>query len=213
LALALEPGGDWRWMFALSAIPGVILAVALRFVPFSPRWLVERGRVDEAYAVLVHLRGPEADVEVEISGIRAAADHPTASWRELLSPGIRIALIVGVGLAVLQQATGINAVLYYAPTIFQSAGLESESSAIMAGAGLGVVNVIFTIVAIRYIDRLGRRTLCWRAAPGWSSASSPSGWRSRCRTRARGPSRSSRSPARPSTWPRSRSASAPSSGS
>jgi sugar porter (SP) family MFS transporter len=166
VALALEPGGHWRWMFALSAIPGVILAVALRFVPFSPRWLVERGRVDEAYAVLVHLRGPEADVEVEISGIRAAADHPTASWRELLSPGIRIALIVGVGLAVLQQATGINAVLYYAPTIFQSAGLESESSAILAGAGLGVVNVIFTIVAIRYIDRLGRRTLLLAGSAG-----------------------------------------------
>lgn len=159
VALLLEPGGEWRWMFALSAIPGVILAVGMWVVPPSPRWLVERGRIEDAAGVLVRLRGSEADVETELAAIRAAADHPQASWRTLLSPGIRIALIVGVGLAILQQATGINAVLYYAPTIFQTAGLESESSAILAGAGLGVVNVIFTIVAIRYIDRVGRRTL------------------------------------------------------
>jgi SP family galactose:H+ symporter-like MFS transporter len=85
--------------------------------------------------VLVRLRGPGGAVDVELTGIRTAADHPTASWRELLSPGTRLALIVGVGLAILQQATGIDAILYYGPTIFQGAGFESASSAILAGAG------------------------------------------------------------------------------
>jgi sugar porter (SP) family MFS transporter len=159
VALPLESGGHWRWMFAISAIPGAVLAVGMHLVPPSPRWLVERGRFAEARAVLVRLRGHEEGVELELTGIRDAAAHPTGSWRDLLRPGIRVALMVGVGLAILQQATGINAVLYYAPAIFRSAGFESESSAILAGAGLGVVNVVFTIVAIRLIDRLGRRTL------------------------------------------------------
>jgi sugar porter (SP) family MFS transporter len=159
VALALEPGGHWRAMFALSAIPGVVLAIGMSLVPPSPRWLVERAREEEARAVLVRLRGHDVGVDLELEAIRAAAAHPTGSWQDLLRPGIRIALVVGVGLAILQQATGINAVLYYAPTIFRSAGFESESSAILAGAGLGVVNVIFTVVAIRLIDKVGRRTL------------------------------------------------------
>jgi MFS transporter, SP family, galactose:H+ symporter len=166
VALVLEPGAHWRAMFAISAIPGVILAIGMYLVPPSPRWLVERGRVEEASAVLVHLRGEGVDVEIEMVEIRTAAAHPTGSWHELLQPGIRLALIVGVGLAILQQITGINAVLYYAPTIFRSAGLESESSAILAGAGLGLVNVVFTVVAIRLIDRLGRRTLLLAGSVG-----------------------------------------------
>ena len=158
-ALASAPGG-WRWMLALGALPGIILAAGMLVLPESPRWLAGHGRLQDAENVLRRLRGT-ADVAGEFGALRTdlAREGRLASAKELLAPRLRRPLVIGIGLAMFQQITGINTVIYFAPTIFQSAGLSSAATAILATAGVGAVNVIMTIVSIRLIDRLGRRQL------------------------------------------------------
>jgi sugar porter (SP) family MFS transporter len=159
-ALATVTGG-WRWMLGIGALPGVILAVGMLVLPESPRWLAGHGRVEDAGDVLRHLRGG-ADISGELSDLRtdiASEGRQLAGWGEFFTARLRRPLIIGVGLAMFQQITGINTVIYFAPTIFQSAGLSSAATSILATAGVGVVNVVMTIVSIRLIDRLGRRQL------------------------------------------------------
>jgi len=96
---------------------------------------------------------------MELVEIESSLNKQEGSWRELLSPALRPALIIGIGLAAFQQFTGINTVIYYAPTIFQLAGLKSNSVAILATAGVGIVNVLMTVVALWLLDRAGRRAL------------------------------------------------------
>ena len=148
----------WRWMFALAVIPAAAFAAGLMFIPESPRWLVGRGHVDQARAVLTRIRSPE-QVEGELSEIQQSVAQQKGHWSELLSPLLRPAMIVGIGLAIAQQITGINTVIYYAPTILNFAGLSSASVAILASVGVGVVNVALTLVAMQLIDRVGRRPL------------------------------------------------------
>jgi SP family galactose:H+ symporter-like MFS transporter len=148
----------WRWMFALALIPAAAFGIGLMFIPNSPRWLVGRGHADQARAVLKRIRGPEK-MEGELNEIRHSVAQQKGHWSELLSPLLRPAMIVGVGLAIAQQITGINTVIYYAPTIFRFAGLSSASVAILASVGVGVVNVVLTVVAMQLIDRVGRRPL------------------------------------------------------
>ncbi|MCW6511766.1 sugar porter family MFS transporter [Lichenifustis flavocetrariae] len=148
----------WRWMFALAVIPAAAFGIGLMFIPDSPRWLVGRGRVDEARAVLKRIRSPD-QAERELKEIQSGAAQQKGRWSELLSPTLRPAMIVGVGLAIAQQITGINTVIYYAPTIFKFAGLSSASGAILASVGVGVINVAFTLVAMQLIDKVGRRPL------------------------------------------------------
>jgi sugar porter (SP) family MFS transporter len=150
----------WAPMYAVSALTGCALFVGMLFTLESPRWLASKGRWSETAMVLERLcRGDEA--EQEWREIRASFDRQKqqASWHELLRPGLRMALLVGVGLAIFQQIVGINTVIYYAPTIFEYAGFASASSAILATSIVGVVNVITTIIAGILIDRVGRRPL------------------------------------------------------
>ena len=166
-ALAGASGG-WRWMLALGALPGIILSAGMLFLPESPRWLAGHGRMRDAEAVLRHLRGT-ADVSGELNTLRtdiAREGRQLANASELLAPRLRRPLVIGIGLAMFQQITGINTVIYFAPTIFQSAGLSSAATAILATAGVGAVNVIMTIVSIRLIDRLGRRQLLFWSLGG-----------------------------------------------
>ncbi len=156
-------GMGWRPMFAVAVIPSAILGLGMLFLSDTPRWLASKERWDEARRSLERVVGP-AETERELQDIRVSLqEEKAAPWidrvRELLRPGLRWALIVGVGLAVLQQFVGINTVIYYAPTIFEIAGFKTASTAILATAVVGVVNVLSTVVAIFLVDRLGRRAL------------------------------------------------------
>jgi sugar porter (SP) family MFS transporter len=160
--LVLRSDGTWRVMFAIGAIPGLVFLFGLFFLPESPRWLALRGRDEQAAASLQRLRGPTANVAAEIAAIHsvAATEAPgSAGAAKLLAPWIRPALIVGTVLFFLQQLSGINAVIYYAPTIFRYAGLGDQSTRVMATVGVGVVNFLVTILAMMLIDRWGRRPL------------------------------------------------------
>jgi MFS transporter, SP family, galactose:H+ symporter len=160
--LVLGGEGTWRVMFAIGAVPGLVFLLGLVFLPESPRWLVRTGQDDRAAASLTRLRGAGADISSEISGIKnvAAAEAPgSRGAARLLDPWIRPALVVGTVLFFLQQLSGINAVIYYAPTIFRYAGLGDESTRVMATVGVGVVNFVVTIFAMMLIDQWGRRPL------------------------------------------------------
>jgi sugar porter (SP) family MFS transporter len=151
--------GSWRWPVGLAFVPALILLVGMYFLPETPRWLVSKGREDEARRVLERTRSDE-EVEQELQEIRQAEEEEgaQAGYRELLAPWVRPMLVVGIGLAVFQQLVGINTVIYYAPTIIKSTGLADVAS-LLATVGIGVVNVVMTIVAISVIDRVGRKPL------------------------------------------------------
>ena len=162
---AFAESAAWRWMFAMAVIPAGAFGIGLTFIPSSPRWLVGRGHLDQARTVLNRIRAPD-EVEGELKEIQHSAAQQKAHWSELLSPLLRSAMIVGVGLAIAQQITGINTVIYYAPTIFKFAGLSSASVAILASVGVGVVNVALTLVAMQLVDRVGRRPLLLASLAG-----------------------------------------------
>lgn len=158
--LAFAHGGmSWPPMFATAAIPGVILFVGMLASPETPRWLASKGRWTDAKQVLEQMKG--LDPEQELVDIRGSLllEQRRGSMRELFQPGLRTALMIGVGLAVFQQLVGINTVIYYAPIIFQKAGFASVNSAILATSVVGVVNVLSTVAATFLLDKLGRRML------------------------------------------------------
>jgi SP family galactose:H+ symporter-like MFS transporter len=149
---------QWDWMIGLGAVPGLLLALGMFFLPESPRWLLLRGQSEKARVVLQEVRG-QSDVSAEWTEIQETLKGEQGAWRELLKPWFRPMLIVGVGLAFFQQFTGINTVIYYAPTIFKLAGFHSDSTSILATIGVGLVNAGMTVVAISLMDRVGRRPL------------------------------------------------------
>lgn len=153
-----DTAGSWRWMFAIGIIPAVLLFVGLFFLPESPRWLVKQGDVAKAKATLQKLRN-SADVNLELREIENSLNTRKVSFKEIFSAWIRPVLFLGIMLGFLQQVTGINTIIYYAPTIFQMAGFESASSSIFATIGVGIVNVLSTVFAVYFLDKVGRRPL------------------------------------------------------
>ncbi len=151
----------WRWMLGIEALPAVIYGLALMTVPESPRWLLMRDRLDTARRVLQTGRTPEA-ADREVAEIQASlarqAGRARPRFRDLVDPRLRPVLVIALVIAVLQQATGINAVFFYAPMIFELSGL-GENAALLQAVMVGLVNLVFTVVAIRLIDRAGRRPL------------------------------------------------------
>ena len=165
---ALSHGGttSWRWMFASAAVPSVAFFLALLFVPESPRFLVEKGREADALAVLTRVGGDGA-ARAELAEIRETIAEESGTLRELFEERLRKPLAIAVFLAVFQQITGINTVIYYGSLIFKDlVGGQSDSAAIGANVIVGTVNFLMTIVALWVIDRLGRRPLMILSSAG-----------------------------------------------
>ena len=150
----------WRWMFTAVAVPSVLFFVGSLFVPESPRWLVKHGRSDWARAILVKIGGPAyADYEIaDIQNTLAKEDVQHVRFSDLLEPKMRKVLVVGVLLAVLQQWSGINVLFNYAEEIYRSAGY-GVSDILFNIVLTGAINLVFTLMAIGLVDRLGRRPL------------------------------------------------------
>jgi sugar porter (SP) family MFS transporter len=149
----------WRLMLGIGVVPALALLVGMFFLPESPRWLVGMDRDEEARAVLARTRETEAAVEEEMRSI-SSVEHAEerTGYRDLLKPRYRPALTVGVGVAFINQMVGVNAVIYYAPSILSDAGF-GDSGAILATTGVGLVNCLVTGAALLSIDRIGRRPL------------------------------------------------------
>lgn len=154
----------WRWMFGSESIPAVLLLVLVFFVPESPRWLTKQSREEEALKILKRVDGQQF-AQQELVAIKDTIAHESGSLRQLFRPGMQIVLIIGIVLAILQQVTGINAVLYYAPEIFKNLGAKTET-ALLQTVVVGAVNIGFTVIAIWTVDRLGRRPLMLIGACG-----------------------------------------------
>ena len=148
----------WRWMFGCGLIPGILFILLLFLVPESPRWLQKQGFEEKAFALLEKINGTEQAYK-ELDDIKASIQkESSASLGLLFKPGFRIALIIGVVLAILQQVTGINAIMYYAPEIFKQVGAGTNAS-FTETVIVGLVNFVFTIVSLWLIDKVGRKAL------------------------------------------------------
>jgi sugar porter (SP) family MFS transporter len=152
---------NWRWMLGLETLPAVVYFAGLFFVPRSPRWLIKEGRDQEAVPIMEMAVGSVAAAQ-ELSEIQKSLlgeeDKEKAPLRELFSPALRLVVTIGVVIGVLQQITGINSVFFYAPVIFEQSGIGTDASFVQA-IFVGLVNLVFTVVAILLIDRLGRKPL------------------------------------------------------
>ncbi|HSX11806.1 MAG TPA: sugar porter family MFS transporter [Chlamydiales bacterium] len=150
---------NWRWMLGFGVIPGILLFLGMLYLPESPRWLLSHGEEEQARKNLLPIRGSEENVEREIANIKVTLKKEAANWKIIFSKLVRPVLWIGFGLAFIQQVTGINTILYYAPTILKMAGFGSASVSILATMGIGAVMFVFTIVSLPLIDRWGRRPL------------------------------------------------------
>ena len=158
--LRLDAWG-WRWMLGVETLPAALYLAALTRVPESPRWLAMRGRDDEARAVLGRVSSPvqaESDLRDVKASIEAESRLGKVAWRTLLDPSLRLVLTIGLAVGILQQITGINSVFFYAPMIFEQSGIGTDAS-FMQAVLVGLANLVFTVVAMALIDRLGRRPL------------------------------------------------------
>ena len=155
--LLLAP--HWRGMFLVGIVPALVLLIGILPSPESPRWFLSKGKEDQALEVLLRVRSTKNEAKRELGEIKESLARQQGGLRTLLRTHLRVALAIGVLLAFFQQVTGINAVIYFAPSIFKAAGFGSDLGALLATAGVGVINILATIVALYAIDRLGRRYL------------------------------------------------------
>lgn len=166
LKLIGDPLVNWRWMLGVEAFPSLLYLVLLFFIPESPRWLMIKGRKEQAFNVLRKIRGPQyaqqefEQIETSIAQTANVAESLLQQAKAFFSPRMRLILIIGVGLAVFQQFSGINAILYYAPIIFESAG-GGRDAAFMQAVVLGIVFLVMTIASMFLIDRIGRKPLLY----------------------------------------------------
>jgi MFS family permease len=158
----------WRWMFGSGVLPAVVFLLLLLAVPESPRWLTKQGRRDEALAILTRVDGADYARD-ELRGIDEALATETGRLRDLAEPWLRRVVLLGIALAVLQQVTGINVFLYFAPKVLQSMG-AGAGTAMLQTVIVGAVNMAFTILAVAVVDRLGRRPLMIMGSAGMGVA-------------------------------------------
>lgn len=159
---ALAPAEAWRWMLALAAVPSLVMLVGLAVLPESPRWLLLRQRRDEAGQVLASVQGRAPDdqaVTEQVSELeRLQAQEEGASYRDLLTPRLRPALRIGIAVPAINQLVGVNAIIYYAPTLLKNVGF-SDTGATVVTVIIGAINTLVTLIALGLIDRVGRRPL------------------------------------------------------
>jgi sugar porter (SP) family MFS transporter len=156
----------WRLMFWAGFVPAIILFVGMLFVPESPRWLLTKGRNEEALKVLNQLRTPEDAVAEYNETLKLLKEEKLnkSSWMELFMPKLRIPLFIGIGIFAIQQFSGINAIIYYSTDIFKS--LFTDSQATLATVGVGVVNSLATILGMQFLDKWGRKPLLYTGLIG-----------------------------------------------
>lgn len=152
----------WRWMLGLETLPAILYFFGLFFVPKSPRWLILKGRFDEAKVIMTRFTSEEIATQ-ELEAIRKSLEedvkkHEKVTVRDLFQPAMRLVLTIGIVVAVLQQITGINSVFFYAPMIFEQSGIGTDASFVQAIL-VGLINLVFTVLAILFIDKLGRKPL------------------------------------------------------
>lgn len=152
----------WRWMLGIEALPAIIYTVMVMLVPMSPRWLLMKGRYEEAKAVLQQVN-PDAKLDDLIAAAKQDSEQKRESlWLKKYRKPVLLAFLI----AFFNQVSGINAFLYYAPRIFEIAGLE-QSAALLSSVGIGVINLIFTFVGLSLIDKFGRRQLMYIGSFGY----------------------------------------------
>jgi len=152
---------NWRWMLGLETLPAIFYFFALFFVPRSPRWLMMKGKFEEAKVVLGRANAEDA-AQKEFTNIKesleSGSEEKKVPLTELFKPALRLVLLIGLGVAILQQITGINSVFFYAPMIFEQSGIGTDA-AFSQAILVGLTNLVFTVVAILFIDKLGRKAL------------------------------------------------------
>jgi MFS family permease len=154
----------WRWMFGSEALPALVLLVLAFVVPESPRWLTKQGRENEALGILARVDGADY-ARAELAEIKGALALESGSLKQLLLPGLRLVLVIGIALAVLQQVTGINVFLYFGTEIFKKMG-SGTNAALLQTVVVGVVNLSFTVIAIWTVDKIGRKPLMMIGSTG-----------------------------------------------
>jgi len=165
---------DWRWMLGVQVIPAALFFVLTFLIPESPRWLVARGRSDEARRVLTKVGADEA-VDEEIAEIQASLQDTNAGDDVLFQRAYRKPILLAVAVAAFNQLSGINAVLYYAPTVFEMAG-AGKDVALLQAVAVGLTNLVFTMLAMTIIDRFGRRVLMLIGSVGYIASLSAIAW-------------------------------------
>ena len=155
----------WRWMIGIEAIPAIIYTVMVWTVPKSPRWLLLKGKKEEAKSIIKLLYANQS-VEIVIADIQQSQNKHKNISESIFMKKYRLPLILAFLIAFFNQLSGINAFLYYAPRIFEEAGL-GESTALLSSIGIGVTNLIFTLIGVALIDRLGRKKLMYIGSIGY----------------------------------------------
>ena len=156
---------NWRLMLVAGVVPGLILFVGMCFMSDTPRWLVSKGREDDAEKVFIKIE-PDIDVKKEVAEIKDTLRNNCNDEKFVFKKYMLMPFAVGIGIMFAQICTGINTIIYYAPTIFKTAGFDSNITAIYATAGIGIVNFVMTIVAVYFTDRLGRKPLLYFGLTG-----------------------------------------------
>lgn len=150
---------SWRWMFYVGVFPAIILLLGMIFLPETPRFLIQNGRENEGITILKKIEEPglikdsiaKIKQDISISG--------KSNWKELLMPHNKMPLFIAIGIMCVQQLVGINSIIYYAPTVFLSAGFDGPRAAITATISVGIINVLATVITMFLIDKIGRRKL------------------------------------------------------
>jgi sugar porter (SP) family MFS transporter len=156
---AFSTSGQWRWMFGLGLIPAAIKLVGMFFVPESPAWLITKGKSDKAMSVLEKIRKGAEWKEAFFHDQNNSAKPIAKGWRELFKPSMRVILVIGITISLLQQVTGINAVTFYCAKIFQMVGYSGPQEAILASVFIAATSVIVTCFAVWLTDKIGRKPL------------------------------------------------------